>query len=104
MLQTVSAEPGSDVDGEVGTDQIPARGAMLLAVSNAIVGLYKKYYGKGPTKARSYYDGDVLTCVLQDAYTRAERTLLETGRSESVLRQRHELQEAIRDEFVAEVE
>jgi hypothetical protein len=32
----------------------PERGAMLAAISNTIVGIYKRLYGKGPTKARSY--------------------------------------------------
>jgi uncharacterized protein YbcI len=77
---------------------------MLLAVSNAVVRLHKKYFGKGPTKARAYYDGDVLTCVLRDVYTRAEQTLLASGRSATVLNQRYELQQAVRDEFVGEIE
>ena len=77
---------------------------MLLAISNAIVRLHKRYFGKGPTKARAYFAGDVITCVLSDVYTRAERTLIESGRETTVLRQRWELQQAVRDEFVAEIE
>jgi uncharacterized protein YbcI len=94
-----------NVGGEIASDgRSSARGAMLLAVSNAVVRLHKKYFGKGPTKARAYYDGDVLTCVLRDVYTRAERTLLASGRSATVLNQRYELQQAVRDEFVGEIE
>jgi uncharacterized protein YbcI len=95
------AEVGSDV---ASGDRTGTRGAMLLAIANAIVRVHKKYFGKGPTKARAYYDGDVVTCVLRDVYTRAERTLLDSGRSESVLSQRHELQLAVRDEFIGDVE
>ena len=76
----------------------------LLAISNAVVRLHKKYFGKGPTKARAYFDGDVVTCVLSDVYTRAERTLLENGHTATVLNHRHALQEAVRDEFVAAIE
>jgi uncharacterized protein YbcI len=79
-------------------------GTVLLAISNAIVRLYKRYYGKGPTQARAYYQDDLVTCVLRDVYTRAERTLIESGRVGSVLSQRSELQQAIRDEFIAEIE
>jgi uncharacterized protein YbcI len=102
MQPDIASDIGSEVEGRSreGTD----RGAMLLAVSNAVVRIHKKYFGKGPTKARAYYDGDVLTCVLSDVYTRAEQTLLESGRSSAVLNHRHALQESVREEFVAEIE
>src|SRR3954451_8628714 len=74
-----------NVGGDLASDgRSSARGAMLLAVSNAIVRLHKKYFGKGPTKARAYYDGDVITVVLRDVYTRAELTLLGGGREATV--------------------
>jgi uncharacterized protein YbcI len=82
----------------------PDRGALLAAVSNTIVGLHKRYYGKGPTKARSYLVDDMLVCVLRGGMTRAEQTLLESGRGELVTRQRQEFQAAIRDEFISAVE
>src|SRR5690242_14332048 len=97
-------DTGDEVETVVAPQPSEARGAMLLAVSNAVVRIHKKYFGKGPTKARAYYDGDVVTCVLSDVYTRAELTLIENGRTATVMRQRHELQEAVRDEFVAEIE
>lgn len=77
---------------------------MLATLSNAIVGLYKELYGKGPTKARSYYLDDVVLCVLRGGLTRAEQTLARSGRAEAVARQRHELQHATRDEFTHVVE
>jgi uncharacterized protein YbcI len=98
----------SDIGDEFGTDIAEERpgshGAALLAISNAIVRLHKQYFGKGPTKARAYYEGDLVTCVLSDVYTRAELTLLAGGRASTVLRQRYELQEVVRDEFIAAVE
>ena len=98
---TVRSEAGSDI----GTEERSERhGAMLLAISNAIVRVYKQYFGKGPTRARAYYDGDVITCVLHDVFTRAEQTLLENGRRAAVLKQRDELQAAVRDLFISEVE
>src|SRR5688572_10611194 len=80
------------------------RGDTLLALSNAIVRLYKEHYGKGPTKARAYHHGDVITCVLRDCFTRAERTLIETGHDQSVIEGRYRLQTALRRKFVAAVE
>ena len=80
------------------------RGPLLAAISNTIVGLYKRYYGKGPTKARSYLFDDMLVCVLRGGLTRAELTLAANGRSESVARQRREFQEAVREEFTGAIE
>ena len=102
-MATLHSAP-SDDGSERLTASATRRGQMLLEISNAVVHLHKKYFGKGPTKARTYYDGDVITCVVSDVYTRAEQTLLARGRSATVLNQRHELQLAIRDEFVAAVE
>jgi uncharacterized protein YbcI len=85
-------------------EPVPERGTMLATISNTIVGLYKKLYGKGPTKARSYYLDDLVVCVLRGGLTRAELTLAEKGRGEAVTRQRSEFQQAVRNEFVAAVE
>jgi uncharacterized protein YbcI len=81
-----------------------SRGDVLLEISNAIVRLYKEFYGKGPTKARTLYQGDLVVCLLRGGFTTAERTLHERGRSEVVLRQREEFQMALRDRFTEIVE
>ena len=94
---------GSDIASDIAIAQ-PAKGELLLAISNAVVRIYKEHFGKGPTKARTYYEGDVVTCVLSDVYTRAEHTLLSHGRTASVIHNRNELQEAVRTEFVTAVE
>lgn len=86
------------------SESSPERGALLATISNTIVGLYKTYYGKGPTKARSYFLDDMVVCVLRGGLTRAELTLAQNGRSEAVTRQRREFQAAVRDEFVRAVE
>jgi uncharacterized protein YbcI len=78
-------------------------GAVLAQVSNTVVGLYKRLYGKGPTKARSYYLDGVVVTVLRGGLTRAEITLVESGKADVVSRQRQEFQEAVRDEFMSAV-
>jgi uncharacterized protein YbcI len=100
-------ETGSDITGierGQGGNSDGHHGDMLLAISNAIVGVYKECFGKGPTKARTYYYGDVVTCILRGGYTRMEATLLDSGHPDVVQRQRHLLQQAARDRFVAAVE
>jgi uncharacterized protein YbcI len=68
-----------------------------------MVHLHKRYYGKGPTKARSYYVGDLLVCLMRGGFTRAEETLIESGRGDLVHEQRGEFQEALRHEFIEAV-
>jgi uncharacterized protein YbcI len=80
------------------------RGETQLELANSIVHVYKSHFGKGPTRARAYYQGDVVTCVLRDGFTRADLTLIGAGRGEAVLEQRRLLQESVRSEFVAVVE
>jgi uncharacterized protein YbcI len=51
-----------------------------MAVSNAMVKLYKELFGRGPTRARTNFAGpDVLVCTLQDSLTQAERQLVDMG-------------------------
>ncbi|MEA2467942.1 MAG: hypothetical protein QOJ57_2068 [Thermoleophilaceae bacterium] len=77
---------------------------MLAQLSNAMVRLYKQHFGKGPTRVRAHYQGDVITCVLRDGFTRAERTLIDAGRASAALAHRHELQQAVRADFITTVE
>jgi uncharacterized protein YbcI len=52
-------------------------GTMLADISNEMVRLYKDYFGRGPTKARTNWAGpDTLVCVLEDNLTLAERNLI----------------------------
>jgi uncharacterized protein YbcI len=45
-----------------------------------MVRLFKEQFGRGPTKARSYFAGpDVLVCVLENTFTPAERNMVAMG-------------------------
>ena len=83
----------------------PGRGGPLLEeISRRIVQLYKESYGRGPTKARTYWEDDVITVVVRGGFTPDERTLREAGRGEAVLEHRVQLHEAMRTRFRQEVE
>jgi uncharacterized protein YbcI len=79
------------------------RGSLLAAVSDRLVRLYKELYGKGPTKAKTFYQGDLLVVVMRGGFTQVERTLQEAGRAHAVVQQRMEFQEAVRDRFTEAV-
>ena len=79
-------------------------GDVLTAISDGIVALLKEYYGRGPTRAKSYYEDDLVVCLLRGGFTRVEQTLLEGGRSSAVIEQRMAFQDVMRDRFVAVIE
>jgi uncharacterized protein YbcI len=79
-------------------------GEQLAAVTNGIVRLFREYYGRGPTKAKSYIlDDRIVVCVLEETMTRVEQTLVENGNGDKVRDVRLTFQEAMADEFMAEV-
>jgi uncharacterized protein YbcI len=77
---------------------------MLAQVSTGLVQLHSRYYGKGPTKAKTHLVDDTLVCILQGGFTTVERTLLDTGEVESVYRMRRSFQKATEQEFRQVVE
>ena len=79
-------------------------GRMLAAVSNRIVALHKEYFGRGPTRVKSYLQNDLLVVVLRDSLLRAEQSLYEMGQGRTVLEQRIAFQEAVRHRFAGEIE
>jgi uncharacterized protein YbcI len=79
-------------------------GEQLAAVTNGIVRLFREYYGRGPTKAKSYIlDDRILVCVLEETMTKVEKTLVENGHGDKVREVRLTFQEAMADEFKREV-
>jgi uncharacterized protein YbcI len=79
-------------------------GEQLAAVTNGIVSLFREYYGRGPTKAKSYIlDDRILVCVLEETMTKVEKTLVENGHGDKVREVRLTFQEAMADEFKREV-
>jgi uncharacterized protein YbcI len=75
-------------------------GEQLAAVTNGIVKLFRDYYGRGPTKAKSYLlDDHIVMCVLEETMTKVERTLADTGHGDKVREVRLTFQEAMAPEF-----
>jgi uncharacterized protein YbcI len=79
-------------------------GDELTAISDGLVALLKEFYGRGPTQAKSYYQDDLVVCVLRGGFTRVEETLRDGGRGSAVIEQRMEFQEMMRDRFEDVVE
>jgi uncharacterized protein YbcI len=79
-------------------------GDVLTAISDGLVALLKDFYGRGPTRAKSYFEDDLVVCVLRGGFSRVEQTLLDGGRGAAVINQRMEFQEVMRQRFEAVIE
>ncbi len=90
--------PGSD------TTQLSAGGSKTAAISNLTVRLLSQYTGRGPTKARTFLNDDMVTVVLQDTLTKAERMLVDKDRRALVLQTRTTFQEVMGDDLIAGIE
>ncbi|MEA2495887.1 MAG: hypothetical protein QOJ29_3798 [Thermoleophilaceae bacterium] len=77
-----------------------SRGQLAAAISNAIVGIHSKHYGKGPTKAKTFLIEDTVICVMSDVFTTVERTLIDNNKGELVREVRTSFQYALRHEFI----
>jgi uncharacterized protein YbcI len=73
-------------------------------VSNAMVGLKKDFYGKGPTKAKTFLNDNYVFCVMEGGLTRNEITLIERGHEDLVRNYRLRFQEAMEKPTVEAVE
>ena len=64
-------------------------------ISNAMVGLKKEFYGKGPTDAKTYLNDNYVFCVMKGGLTRNEQTLIDRGEANLVRQYRLRFQEAM---------
>jgi uncharacterized protein YbcI len=87
------------------TPQQPLQGGeMLSAISNAIVGLLREHYGRGPSKAKTYVLDDLLVCVMRDGFTAVEQTMMEGGQPQRVVELRQDFQVLMESSYKEQVE
>jgi uncharacterized protein YbcI len=104
-----SGSPGGTVDdeprsGNAMEGERKAPGEIRARISKEIVRLQSEYYGKGPTKARTYIVDDLVVVVLEESFTRAEKTLAERGEREAIQHIRRRFQQQMADSFISIVE
>ena len=94
------AEPGGDLPE-------PAEeggGTMRQDISREMVGLYKRYSGRGPVRCHTYLQRELVTVVLGGGYTAGEQTLFEDGKWHEVRRARQIWQDTMQERFVEMIE
>jgi uncharacterized protein YbcI len=74
-------------------------------ISNAMVGLKKQFYGRGPQKAKTFINDDTyIFCVLEGGLTQNEKTLLEAGEERLVRQYRLRFQEVMAEQSMSAIE
>jgi uncharacterized protein YbcI len=97
---STDSKPASGVDG-----QPEHGGGVSLAISNAMVKIYKDQFGRGPTKARTHFCGpDLITVTLEDTFTPAEHNLVRMGQHQRLRDLRMYFQYASVHEFCEPIE
>jgi uncharacterized protein YbcI len=86
-------EPDEDGDGTVRQE-----------ISAAMVGLYKRYYGRGPTRCRTYLQPHLVLVVLGGGYSAGEQTLFEAGKWYEVRETRQVWQDSMEVRFTDVIE
>jgi uncharacterized protein YbcI len=69
-----------------------------------MVRMQKEFFGKGPTKAKSYIFDDMLLVVMREGMTTAERTMLEFGHPNQVRQFRQLFQDEMTGKLTSMVE
>ena len=85
-------------------DTAPGRPELARAVSAAMVDLYSRFYGHDRTTATTYFNDNIVVCVLEDILSVAEDEKIAAGSKARVIDERVAFQTATEDEFTAAVE
>ena len=78
-------------------------GSVRAALANAMVGMKKQYYGRGPTAAKAWLLDDYVFVALEGGLARNEETMLADGKEDDVRRYRLSFQETMGDTVMSAV-
>ena len=85
-------------------DSASQGGPLRQELSNAIVALFKQYYGRGPADCRTYLEVDLVVVVMTGGYHAAEQTLFEAGKWHDVRHARLAWQDSMEVRFTEAIE
>ena len=83
----------ADLKGETGGSV----GRTEAEISKEIVQIHAHYYGRGPTKSKTFISDEAVLCLLGEIFTPSEAILVERGRFEEVRANRIAFQDAVED-------
>jgi uncharacterized protein YbcI len=79
-------------------------GSVRAELANAMVGMKKKYYGRGPESAKAWILDNYVFVAMEGGLTRNEETLLADGKADVVRSYRLSFQETMTETTTAAVE
>ena len=80
------------------------RGEIAAQISREAVQILRDYTGRGPTKARTVINSELVAIVFSDTLTKGEARLVHLGKGDHVLETRRQYQRAMEADLVALVE
>lgn len=80
------------------------RGSLRAAISTAMVRRKAELYGKGPTRAKTFFNEDYVFVVLEGGLTASEEQMVEGGEEALVRQYRLRFQEVTGDKLIGDVE
>ncbi|HWT93072.1 MAG TPA: Na-translocating system protein MpsC family protein [Solirubrobacteraceae bacterium] len=100
-----SLSPAEDlISAAEGSPAEQPGGSLRTALANAMVGLKKGYYGRGPTAAKAWILDDYVFVALEGGLTKNEDTLLDAGKHDLVRSYRLAFQETMTEKTCGAVE
>lgn len=96
-MADVPQPPQPPLEGQAGA-------SLLSAISREMVKAMKGFYGRGPTKAKSYLIDDLLFVVMRGGITEAEQTLLDAGEGDAVRAFRQHFENVMGERLIGTVE
>ena len=79
-------------------------GSVRTALANAMVGIKKQLYGRGPTAAKAWLLDDYVFVAMEGGLTRNEETLLADGKEDLVREYRLSFQDTVKATAMSAVE
>lgn len=92
------------VEAGGGTMPQETGGSVRTALANAMVGMKKQFYGRGPTAAKAWILDDYVFVAMEGGLTRNEETLLADDKEDLVRSYRLSFQETVGPRVMAAVE
>lgn len=96
-MSRVPEPPNPPIETEPG-------GSPLAAISREMVKAMKQHYGRGPTRAKSYFVDDLLFVVMRGGFIEAELTLLKAGQADAVRAFRQQFENVMAEHLIGLVE
>jgi anti-anti-sigma factor len=93
------------MNGIEGVESGLQAGQLLSAISTRIVAIVRECYGRGPTKAKTFLNDDIVFVVRSgNGFTPLEKTIIDSGRPDRVLEMRRDFQEMMSKRFSDAIE